>query len=794
MSLTSTPIKPSFPGKSLGEYQNKYAFAALRADGSVVTWGDILRGGDTGEMASHLDGTIDVVEIFSTFDAFAALRADGSVVTWGNITLYNPVARQLNGAIDVVEIFSTLQTFAALRADGSVVTWGRGGAIENNGFNSVAVANQLNGTIDVVEICSTEGAFAALRADGSVVNWGREAINEGTLMSELDGTIDAVGIFSTSGAFAALRADGSVVTWPTWGHIGSGFYGGDSFTVASQLNGTIDVVEIFSTYGAFAALRADGSVVTWGGTAYGDYGANSSAVASQLDGTIDVVEIFSTFDAFAALRADGSVVSWGDINYGGDSSAVASQLSGSNDVVEIFSTYGAFAALRADGSVVTWGNSGGDSSAVASQLNGTIDVVEIFSTVLAFAALRADGSVVTWGGRAGQSGDSSAVASQLDGTIDVVEIFSTGDAFAALRADGSVVTWRWGSGGDSGAVASQLDGTIDVVSMANPFADDEYTADTTPPTATSFTPIDEALDVAIGANVVVTFSEAIQRGTGNVLLKTAGGTVVATYDAATSTNLTVSGSTLTLDPSADLAHGTAYQIEFAAGTIKDLAGNPYTGTASYNFTTTSGINTITGTAGNDLLPGTSATDMISGLGGIDTVQFSGASSSHSLTKTAPAAWTVIGEGSDQLVDVERLQFSDTKIALDLAPTEHGGQALEFIGVLAPSLVHAPQIVGVILGLIDGGTSLQGVFQLAIDIGLVNDIAGSSSDAALAQMAFRNVIGAEADAGMTDLLVSFMDGRNAHFSHADFLTVIAGMEINQVHIDLIGLQQTGIEFI
>jgi hypothetical protein len=97
-------------------------------------------------------------------------------------------------------------------------------------------------------------------------------------------------------------------------------------------------------------------------------------------------------------------------------------------------------------------------------------------------------------------------------------------------------------------------------------------------------------------------------------------------------------------------------------------------------------------------------------------------------------------------------------------------------------------------LIDGGTSLQGVFQLAIDIGLVNDIAGSSSDAALAQMAFRNVIGAEADAGMTDLLVSFMDGRNAHFSHADFLTVIAGMEINQVHIDLIGLQQTGIEFI
>jgi len=65
---------------------------------------------------------------------------------------------------------------------------------------------------------------------------------------------------------------------------------------------------------------------------------------------------------------------------------------------------------------------------------------------------------------------------------------------------------------------------------------------------------------------------------------------------------------------------------------------------------------------------------------------------------------------------------------------------------------------------------------------------------VAQMAFRNVIGTEANAGMTDLLVSFMDGRNASFSQADFLTAVAGMEINQAHIGLIGLQQMGIEFI
>jgi hypothetical protein len=47
----------------------------------VVTWG--WSGGDSSAVAAKLDGTIDVTQVFSTPSAFAALRADGSVVTWG---------------------------------------------------------------------------------------------------------------------------------------------------------------------------------------------------------------------------------------------------------------------------------------------------------------------------------------------------------------------------------------------------------------------------------------------------------------------------------------------------------------------------------------------------------------------------------------------------------------------------------------------------------------------------------------------------------------------------------------
>jgi hypothetical protein len=62
-------------------------------------------------------------------------------------------------------------------------------------------------------------------------------------------------------------------------------------------------------------------------------------------------------------------------------------------------------------------------------------------------------------------------------------------------------------------------------------------------------------------------------------------TTLAIYDAATSSSVTISGNVLTINPTADLAYSTAYKVEFSAGSVKDLVGNNYAGTSSYNFTT-----------------------------------------------------------------------------------------------------------------------------------------------------------------------------------------------------------------
>lgn len=235
--------------------------------------------------------------------------------------------------------------------------------------------------------------------------------------------------------------------------------------------------------------------------------------------------------------------------------------------------------------------------------------------------------------------------------------------------------------------------------------------------------------------------------------------------------------------------------------------NDYDGTDNLAIAWGAVFENAVGGAGDDKLIGNGVanqlmggggTDILEGGQGIDTSLFKGTRGQFHLTKTAPNCWSAqdtLGlEGIDLLHDVERLQFADKKLALDLSPSEHAGQSLEFLGVLAPAAINNPEIVGLILGLFDQGSSLHDVFQLAIDVHLVSQLAGSGSNTDLARLAFRNIVGAEADATTLDILVSFIDGRSASYSQSDFLTVVAGMEVNQTHIDLIGWQQTGIEYV
>lgn len=57
-----------------------YAFAAILADRTVVTWGDSQHGGNS----SRRNRLRNVQHVHATRFAFAAILADGTVVTWGD--------------------------------------------------------------------------------------------------------------------------------------------------------------------------------------------------------------------------------------------------------------------------------------------------------------------------------------------------------------------------------------------------------------------------------------------------------------------------------------------------------------------------------------------------------------------------------------------------------------------------------------------------------------------------------------------------------------------------------------
>ena len=111
--------------------------------------------------------------------------------------------------------------------------------------------------------------------------------------------------------------------------------------------------------------------------------------------------------------------------------------------------------------------------------------------------------------------------------------------------------------------------------------------DTVAPTLISSTPVDNATAVSGASDITLTFSEAIQRGTGVIEIHSGSptGSLVASYDVAASGNLTIYGTTLTINPTADLAYGTHYFVTVSNGSVKDLANNSYAGTNSYDFTT-----------------------------------------------------------------------------------------------------------------------------------------------------------------------------------------------------------------
>ena len=203
--------------------------------------------------------------------------------------------------------------------------------------------------------------------------------------------------------------------------------------------------------------------------------------------------------------------------------------------------------------------------------------------------------------------------------------------------------------------------------------------DKTAPTVSTVSPLDGSVGVAIRSNTVVTFSENIARGTGNIDLRigSASGTIVESFNVASSNRLSLSGNELIIDPTSNLSNSTRYFLVLSAGSIEDGAGNKYAVTTTFDFTTsiaspTAGNDTISGTwshdkidglAGNDILIGSTGNDtLIGGVGndeifggnGSDTASYANATGSVMVDLSIASPQITGGAGTDTLTKIENL--------------------------------------------------------------------------------------------------------------------------------------------
>ena len=79
-----------------------------------------------------------------------------------------------------------------------------------------------------------------------------------------------------------------------------------------------------------------------------------------------------------------------------------------------------------------------------------------------------------------------------------------------------------------------------------------------------------------------------------------------------------------------------------------------------------GNDTLVGGAGNDTLVGGAGNDTLDGGAGLDTALFSGSKAGYTLTRTSSGMTAAsAADGTDALINIERLQFTDKTLAFDL---------------------------------------------------------------------------------------------------------------------------------
>jgi hypothetical protein len=198
---------------------------------------------------------------------------------------------------------------------------------------------------------------------------------------------------------------------------------------------------------------------------------------------------------------------------------------------------------------------------------------------------------------------------------------------------------------------------------------------------------------------------------------------------------------------------------------------------------------------NDTFKGQPGTDLIHGGLGTDTVIYSGPSEQYTVNKSGNryiVSEPTGSDGTDYLTNIERLQFKNSKLALDVAtgPVADGAKLMG--ALLGPAFVKDKALAGIVIGLMDQNYSAEFVATLGLATPLYLGMAGSSSHVDFVKHVFTNVVGRQPLANELNQYVGML--QNGSATQASLAVMAANTDLNAARIDLVGLIQHGWEFV
>lgn len=297
--------------------------------------------------------------------------------------------------------------------------------------------------------------------------------------------------------------------------------------------------------------------------------------------------------------------------------------------------------------------------------------------------------------------------------------------------------------------------------------------------------LDGLIDIYVdGASWKTTHNSA------SMLMQNSAGQFVDTARADLSRQVSANGgvSTVTMGPN-DSLYLVTLDIQSGQGLVASQMVTFPDRQASENLQGTGVSDQVWGLGGNDRIEGMAGNDRIDGGEGVDIAIYKQNASQCTISRVSDGCQVVsAAEGTDVLLNVERIQFADKFLAIDV--DGNAGQVAKALGAVFGKLSASnKEFVGIGLYYMDDlNFSYANLVQLAINARL----GANPSSTQVVDLLYTNVVGAAPDALTRKSFTDLLDNHNLTIGSLGVLA--AETDLNKTNIDLAGLAKVGLAYL